>query len=84
MRYSAPLRSEMGLVHEYRRSTRRCATVQEMKGGRSRSAIRCDLKPPIAAGQSGVQDADYLVRAMGEQGSAAARWASKDRRPQLS
>src|SRR5262245_47560589 len=29
------------LCHEYRRSKRRCATVREMKGGPSRSAIRC-------------------------------------------
>jgi murein endopeptidase len=29
------------LCHEYRRSTRRCATVREMKEGPSRSAIRC-------------------------------------------
>ena len=28
------------LCHEYRRSTRRCATVREMKVGPSRSAIR--------------------------------------------
>jgi hypothetical protein len=29
------------LCHEYRRSTRRCVTVREMKEGPSRSAIRC-------------------------------------------
>jgi hypothetical protein len=29
------------LCHEYRRSKRRCVTVREMKGGPSRSAIRC-------------------------------------------
>src|ERR1700720_3861283 len=29
------------LCHEYRRSTRRCVTVREMKVGPSRSAIRC-------------------------------------------
>jgi hypothetical protein len=34
-------RPELALCHEYRRSTRRCATVREMKEGPSRSAIRC-------------------------------------------
>src|SRR5262249_7454880 len=38
MRPSGPGRV---LCHEYRRSKRRCATVREMKGGPSRSAIRC-------------------------------------------
>ena len=32
---------DVALCHEHRRSTRRCATVREMKEGPSRSAIRC-------------------------------------------
>jgi uncharacterized protein (TIGR00369 family) len=35
---TGPIRA---LCHEHRRSTRRCATVREMKEGPSRSAIRC-------------------------------------------
>jgi two-component system, OmpR family, phosphate regulon sensor histidine kinase PhoR len=35
------VRRAIGLCHEYRRSTRRCVTVREMKGGPLRSAIRC-------------------------------------------
>jgi len=31
----------LAVCHEHRRSTRRCATVREMKVDPSRSAIRC-------------------------------------------
>jgi uncharacterized protein (DUF1330 family) len=35
------LRQGRALCHEHRRSTRRCATVREMKEGPSSSIIRC-------------------------------------------